>query len=302
MRVASIFVIAAIGTACAHSPPPALHSTRLVVVHTTSGGFRPFVRAKVAGETVPLLLDTGAIHSLLPGSFAKRHNLPTRESRASDAQFVDANGTVRWMPALPNVPVQFEGEASGGTLDFYLNPSDPTNEGILAAQDLVRSGGALVIDLGREELRYEPEDAALTRVRAESSVPLREVDFQRCLLEGFFERAHRIVSTRINGVQAKMLIDTGASRTVLTRNNPALSSMMAVKGDRGQVLALTSTGQGLLVQDVPIVFSETSFVMPVLVQPVSQPCFEGALGADVLRQCIIVWGSKSLWAACRPPT
>ena len=60
--------------------------------------------------------------------------------------------------------------------------------------------------------------------------------------------------------------------------------------------------QGLFVQDVPIVFSETSFVMPVLVQPVSQPCFEGALGADVLRQCTIVWGSKSLWAACRPAT
>ena len=98
-----------------------------------------------------------------------------------------------------------------------------------------------------------------------------------------------------------MLVDTGASRTVLNRNNPALSSMMAVKGDRGQVLAVSSTGQGLLVQDVPVVFSETSFVLPVLVHPASQPCAEGAVGADVLRQCTLVWGSKSLWVACRPP-
>ena len=302
MRFASIVVISAIGATCAHGTPPVLHTTRLVVVHTASGGFRPFIRAKVAGETVPLLLDTGAIRSFLPASFARRHSLPTRESRASDAQFIDANRNIRTMAVLPNVPVQFEGETTGGTLDFYLNPSDPADEGILAAQDLVSSGGALVIDLGREELRYEPEDAALARVRAESPVPLREVDLQRCLLDGFFERAHRIVSTRINGVQARMLIDTGASRTVLTRNNAALSSMMAMKGDRGQVLAVTSTGHGLVVQDVPIVFSETSFVTTVLVQPVSQPCYEGALGADVLRQCTIVWGAKSLWAACRPPT
>jgi hypothetical protein len=198
--------------------------------------------------------------------------------------------------------VQFDGETTAGTLEFYLNPVNPADEPILAAQDLVRSGGALIIDLAREELRFDAsEDAALARVRAESGVPLRELDFKRCLLEGFFERAHRIVSTRINGVEARMLIDTGASTTVLSRNNPALPSMMSVKGDRGRVVAVSSIGQGLLVADVPITFAETSFVIPVLVHPVSQTCYEGAIGADVLRQCTIVWAEKSLWAACRPP-
>ena len=302
MRNAPIVLIGAIAVTCAHGTPPPMHTTRLVVVQTSSGGVRPFIRAKIAGETMPLLLDTGAIRSFLPASFAQRHNLPTHQSRQSDAQFIDANGNARSMPVLPNVPIQFEGEEISGTLDFYSNPSATSDEAIVSAQDLVRSGGALVIDLGHEELRYEPEEAALARVRAESPVPLREVDSQRCLLEGLFERAHRIVSVRINGVQARMLVDTGASRTSLARNNPAIASMSAAKGDRGQVFAVSSTGQGLLVQDVPIVFSETSFVTPVIVQPVSQPCFEGALGADVLRHCTIVWGAKSLWAACRPPT
>jgi hypothetical protein len=294
-------VVAMVAASCAHAPPPPLHSTRLQVARTAAGGFVPYVRAKIAGETVSLLLDTGAVRSFLPGSFAQRHKLRTRESRASDAQFRDANGNIRTMAALPDVPVQFEGETTAGTLEFYLNPVNPSDEPILSAQDLVRSGGALIIDLAREELRFDSEEAALARVRAESAAPLRELDFKRCLFEGFFERAHRIVSTRINGVEARMLIDTGASTTVLSRNNPALPSMMSVKGDRGRVVAVSSMGQGLLVPDVPITFAESSFVIPVLVHPVSHTCYEGALGADVLRQCTIVWAEKSLWAACRPP-
>ena len=86
------------------------------------------------------------------------------------------------MPVLPDVPVQFEGE-SAGTLDFLMNSSGETAEGILAPQDMVRPGWALVIELEREELRYEPEEGALKRLGGGPS-PLREVDFHRCLDEG----------------------------------------------------------------------------------------------------------------------
>jgi gag-polyprotein putative aspartyl protease len=200
---------------------------------------------------------------------------------------------------LRDVPVQFEGESGAGTLDFLINSSEATDEGILAPQDVVRPGWALVIDLGREELRYESEQTALKRLREEGSAPLREVDFHRCLYEGFFERSHRIVSATINGVSVSMLVDTGASRTVLARNNPALRSMLALQGDRETSHALTSTGQTLLVDAVPIVFSQTSFVVPVSVQPAPHMCGQGLLGADVLSHCTIVWGWSSLWSACR---
>ena len=55
------------------------------------------------------------------------------------------------------------------------------------------------------------------------------------------------------------------------------------------------------VDDVPVVFSETSFVLPLGVQPASMPCGKGALGADLLRHCTLVWGWSSLWAACHAP-
>ena len=206
------------------------------------------------------------------------------------------------MPLLTDVPVQFEGEASAGGLDFIVNPSLPATEGILVPQDLVRSGWVLIIDLGREELRYEREETALKRLGVDASSPLREMDFHRCLSEGIFERAHRVVSASINGVSADMLIDTGSSRTLLARNNPALPSMLKAQGSVGTTRAMTSTGQGLLVDDVPIVVSQTSFLLPVIVQPASHTCWQGLLGADVLRHCILVWGSSSLWASCRAPT
>ena len=303
MRIVVLIALAwatgVLGTACAHRPPPTFRATRLVV-HRSTGGFRPFVRAKVAGELMTLLLDTGAYRSILPEGFARAHKLPKGSSNRAE-HMVDANGNVVLMPLLPNVPVQFEGESSAGTLDFLMNTSAETAEGILAPQDLIRPGWALVIDLEREELRYEPEEGALKRLSGEPT-RLREVDFHRCRMEGFFERAHRIVSTSINGVPAEMLVDTGASRTVLARNNPALPSMLSVQGNRHTTLAVTSRGPGLVVEDVPVVFSKTSFVLPVNVKPVSAPCGEGALGADVLRHCTLVWGWSSLWAACHAPT
>ena len=74
-----------------------------------------------------------------------------------------------------------------------------------------------------------------------------------------------------------------------------------MKGNRGMTAAVTSTGQNLLVDDVAIVFSGTSFAMPVIVHPASSQCWQGAIGADLLRNCTLVWGYRSLHAACHAP-
>jgi hypothetical protein len=245
-----------------------------------------------------LLVDTGAARSILPEGFARAHKLP-KGNDGMGRHLVDAFGRVVFMPQLPDVPVQFEGESSAGTLDFLMNPSAETEEGILAPQDMLRPGWALVIDLEREQLHYETEEIALKRLGG-GPFPLREVEFHRC--GGLFERTHRVVTTSVNGVPAEMLVDTGASITTLARNNPALPSMLAVEGTRKTTIAVSSRGQALVVDDVPVVFSNTSFVLPVGVQPASMSCGKGALGADLLRHCTLVWGWRSLWAACHEPS
>ncbi len=285
--------------ACAHGPPPPLHSTRLIV-REAGGGFLPFVHANVAGEAISLLVDTGATQSILPMAFARAHKL-AREMHSGDPYFMDANGHRVQMQLLSGVPVQFEGEASGGNLDFMANSYEADDDGVLAPQALVERGWALVIDLGREELRYEPEQEALKRLRADSSAALKEVDFHRCLDEGLFERSHRYVPVTINGVAASMLVDTGASTTVVNLNNPVLPSMEGRQATRQEVRAMSSTGANFLVEDVRIAFAETRFVLDVMVSPAQHTCGHGALGADIFRHCALLWGYSSLWVACRAP-
>ncbi len=286
-------------TGCMHRPPPPLRVTRLVVQYTPIG-IRPYVRANVAGQALLMLLDTGAAQSILPAEFARKHNLP-KGTQASGEHVIDANGRRTYMPLLPNVPVRFEGEATSGTMDFLMNPALDRGEAVLAPQDLVRPGWTVVIDLDREEFSYEREEAVLRRLGGDGS-PLRKEDFGRCLIsEGPFYKNHRVVSTTVNGVAAEMLVDTGAERTVLARNNPALPSMMSAKGDRGVTAAATSLGPGWLAGGVAIEFAGTTFLESVVVLPASQRCGAGLLGADVLRSCTIVWGWSSLWVACHPP-
>jgi hypothetical protein len=293
-----VAALPAIALACAHAPPPALHTARLVVETTRSGGLRPFVPATIAGEPVLLVLDTGAIHSMLPARFARAHGLPRGRS-ARDARIMDVNGAITVMPVLPDVPVQFGGDPAG-TMDFYMNAAAVGAEAVLAPQDLVRSGLALVIDLQHGVLVLEPEDAAVRRL-GEGGVAVREEDFDRCLAEGLFEKRHRLLATTVEGIPSKMFIDTGAERTVLGRNHPALPTMTSTLGDRGSIIAIGSAGQGLLVRDVRFEFSHTAFRAPAVVVPTSLPCGHGLLGADLLRHCTIVWGASSLWMACRPP-
>ena len=135
---------------------------------------------------------------------------------------------------------------------------------------------------------------------SEVSSSVREIEFHRCIDEGFLERSHRIVKVNINGVFASMLIDTGASRTVLARNNPALASMLERQGSPTTSHAIISTGSTLILQDVLVEFSQVSFVLTVMVNPTSTRCWHGAIGADVLRHCTLVWGWSALWAVCRP--
>jgi hypothetical protein len=284
-----------LAAACAHAPPPPLHIAKLLVEDTGAGGARAYVRATVGGKPTRMLLDTGAFQSVLPATIARERKLRTKKA-PEGVYMVDANGNRTAMVYVQDVPVQFEGEAAAGLLDFVMNSSREMGEAILAPHELIQPGRALVIDLGRKELRQEAEEAALQRLRAVS--PLQEVTFRTC---GLFNRAHRIVGTTINGVAAEMLIDTGAEHTILARNNPALPSMFAAEGFRGATVGITSTGQALSVDAVPIEFAATRFVLPVLVSPTSGDCHRGALGADVLRHCTLVWGWDNLWVACRAP-
>jgi predicted aspartyl protease len=282
MRLALLFLVAG----CAHGVPHAAHLT----VARQNGSVRAIVHARVAGAPIDLLVDTGAVRSIVPIGFVRRHHLATRHFDAPD-KVVDINGRSAEMVTLAHAPLQLE-DGSKTSLDFLVNPDDHSEgPGILAPQDLLRAGQAMVIDLPGEQLRYESEAAAL---RPPS---LKKLDYRGCLFEGPFSN-HRLVTVSIDGVPAAMIVDTGAERTVLLRNNPALPTMQ-LHGTEREMRALSSVGGGVLADGIAVEFAAAAYRIEALVLPSTQPCAEGLLGADVLSRCTLVWGKSDLRASCR---
>lgn len=285
-----------LATACASGPPP-LRSTKLEVIDD-GRHVRPYVHATVNGKPVRLLLDTGAFQSLLGGAFARAEGLRLRTS-AGNLELKDANGQRRSLAVASSVPVRIDGEGERFALDFLVNPSWDHVEGILSPQELLRRGWAMTIDLEGAELRFDPEPEALARLRDGGA---SKVEYATCPDEGLFNDYHRVVTTLINGTPARMLLDTGCDQTVLSRNNPALPTMLEAVGRREKNAGMVSTSQGLVVDDVEVQVAGAAFRQAVLVLPASQTCWQGALGADFLRRCTVVWGWSDLWMACRSKT
>jgi hypothetical protein len=279
---------------CASGPPP-FRATRLEIEETAAGP-RPWVRATVAGESMRLLLDTGAFQSVLPASFARARKLARRGAGYNSA-VMDSNGRRVEMIQLADVPVQFEGATDPVALDFLQNPVAGAEEGILAPQELLRRGWAMVIDLERKEVRFEPEPL----LPPAGFGPWRQVDYHGCMSDGPFNQVHRVVTIEVNGVPADMLVDTGATTTALARNNPAIPYMLARSGARSRNTGITSTGAGLILDDVSVAFGGQTYSTSALVVPASHQCWRGAIGTDLLRHCAILWRWSDLWVACRAP-
>jgi hypothetical protein len=296
-------IAAALAASCAHQMPP-LHSTPLFMVDH-EGASVALVRATLAGRETYLILDTGAVQSILPYGFVTATGLrPKKHGNL----YVDSNGYRTLLQVVPDIPVRFEGEAGSGPMDFQFGASLPDGFGIFAPQTLIASGWALTVDLIKGELRYDKEDVALQRLRAAGAV-VQEVDFRRCKNEGLADKAHRMVKIAVNGFPMWVLLDTGASRTSLFNDNPAIDSMKGMKAKKEKTQGFTAvSAQSLIVDDIPVTFAGTTLKLRTALLPTDSgtaysdvvSCGKGILGADLLRHCQIVWGSSSLWASCHP--
>lgn len=289
---------AALLAGCVHAPPP-FRSTPLHVERRGTGALA-YAEAEVGGRSIRLLVDTGAPYSLLPASFARGLALRTGTD-AFSATLIDANGREVTLKELPGVPVRFPGAGGPAPVDFHMDTSGLSPHGVLAPQALLAPGWAMTLDLERGELRYDPEPEALARLAERRGAGLPEVAFRGCVHEGLFSRAHRVVPASVNGVPVEMLVDSGAEITALARNNPALPSLAAAEGQRGLVRGIHSDGQSLVLDGVPVEVAGGRFAGTVMVVPASARCWDGAIGADLLRSCAVVWGWSRLWMACGPP-
>ncbi|HTO98418.1 MAG TPA: hypothetical protein VMK66_15320 [Myxococcales bacterium] len=300
----AICTVALLAASCAHRPPPTLRRTPLFMVDR-EGASVALVKAALAGRETYLILDTGAEQSILPYGFVTATGL--RPRKYGDL-YMDANGYQTLLQVVPDIPIRFEGEGDPGAMDFLFGASLPAGVGIFAPQGLIAPGFALTMDFVKEEVRYDPEEVALARLR-EAGAPVQEVAFRRCRNEGLAGNAHRVVEITVNGVPTSALVDTGSGRTSLHSDNPAIDSLKGRKGEKREIFGVTAVpGQSLVVDAIPVTFAGTTLSLRTVLLPSASgaaytnaiSCGKGMLGMDFLRHCRLVWGSSSLWASCRP--
>lgn len=237
---------------------------------------RPLVRGAIAGRPVALVLDTGSSLNVLGLAVARATGLQLapappffdylmhrREAQAIAEPLVAENGA------------RVDGLAAsdwGDVVDTRA-PGGPHADGVLSPQSLF-GGGVVLIDFLAGTL--EQTDWATAR------------DRQALLLfvgEAQLEGGHYLLAAQVGDRPMRLAVDTGAPRSLvyLERGDdvPDGLSRVSFRGSRLRA--------GPLQRDLGF----------ELLEPLAEPGFDGLLGMDVLRDCVLALDGERMRLACR---
>ncbi|MDB4996240.1 MAG: hypothetical protein JWM74_3672 [Myxococcaceae bacterium] len=236
----------------------------------------PLVHATVGRVTTWMQIDSGASAQTLPGFLVRRAEL-AREPRASSIA-IDAWGRLD------------DGPLAVREQDEELPGARAGIAGLLSPQRLLPAG-ALVLDLPRREMRAATEREAM---RALSSQPTElTAGAERC--DGMY-----VVGAFIEGVHARLIVDTGAAATALYARSRAGAMLDARSVEsRGRSFSVDGAMTTRTVEAAKILAGDVHAVHDVTLLSgarapagdAAMPCAEdGVLGIDVLGACVLVFG------------
>jgi hypothetical protein len=238
----------------------------------------PLVRATIGRVSTWMQLDSGASEHTMPGFLARRAEL------APDA-------------GASRIVIDGWGRLDEGPL--ALREEDPTLPGaragiagLLSPQRLEPSR-IVALDLSRSEMRLVTEPEA-TRVLASKKSELTATA-DRC--QGMY-----VVAARVEGVEVRLLVDTGATQTALYGRSRAGTALLPRAVDsRGRSFsvdgAMTTRTYEAARIDVGDVHGVRDLLLLVNLRSLggedASACAEdGVLGIDVLRACVLVFDGR----------
>ncbi len=278
---------------------------RSVPVHYDStlslAGFpNPLVRATIAGRQALFIVDTGAGVHVLAAWFAKAAGLALRDSSTT---LQGSTGEKSHTQTATNVEGVFEDGTplkidEAAVVDLPPIFQEKQLAGLLSPQMLARPGEAAVLDLREPALNFDSTDEALAQLPPEAGqVPGGHV----CVnpKSQFRNRLYGVQSL-IEGVTGVLLLDTGATRTLV-----APQSTFALKlSDRSVVVGrIEGVGgaatNGRRVMDVNLNLAGMNMKLDLSIGGAPGDCgTDGLLGMDVLKKCVIVLGDSKLGLYC----
>jgi predicted aspartyl protease len=259
----------------------------------------PLVHATIAGDSVLLLVDSGASAHVITGDVARKLELATQ---TSSAEFFDAGGRKQGARTTDAAQITIDrwGRLPSGPL--FVVPGDETYgaatsgiSGLLSPQSLDPEH-TIVVDLQREEMRTVDDEMAA---------------------DPFVFGAHDLGDTKpcgnlyyvtalIEAQPVRMLVDTGADSTIIYGRTAAGHRLRMRRMQMNEHLRGVA---GLIDSDVLLDvrvrlggLNQTRNVT-IIEAPGGGCGSEGILGLDILRNCALLFGSgaapRTLHVRCK---
>ena len=236
----------------------------------------PLVRTTVGRVPTWMQIDSGASVHTLPGFLVRRAEL-AREPRASSI-------TIDTWGQLDDGPVAVREQ------DEDLPGARAGIAGLISPQRLLPEG-TVVLDLPRREMRAASEREAMRALSSHATE--LTIAAERC--DGMY-----VVGAFIEGVHARLIIDTGAAATALYARSRAGAALDARSvGSRGRSFSVDGAMTTRTVEAAKILVGDVHAVHDLTLLSgarapagdAARACAEdGVLGIDVLGACVLVFG------------
>jgi hypothetical protein len=288
--------------AAAATPIPASPRELPIFFDTRAAETRPIIVLKVFGRSAKLLLDTGAGQTVIG---PKAAGIPLDVVQAGHVYGTDYSGRpivgvhlkvfdLRLPAGWPSLGDEFliSDWIDRQTTDHFIDPGQPHFDGVIAPITLAAQDRVVVIDFGTRTMSVGSWDDAQKRLGAAD----------RALTASFGsvdDGGKLIVPVVVQGRSMRLALDTGAPDSVLyvprDVDLPPYASRVAgltATIEAGEVrskvrLDMWERIEQLWAQDVP-------------------SSYDGLLGMDVLRSCILAFDDRRFLVRCRsdepPPT
>jgi Aspartyl protease len=283
---------------CAECDIPLHYDSELV----KQGFPSPLVILRIGDHEAAFIIDTGASVNTFAAWFAEEAGVSIRDSTATAMGSTGASSKLRTASpfsaisenGLP-IPIQ-----QAIVVDFP--PIFKTNRlgGLLSPQLLAPRGRAAVLDLREPSLRFKPFDSAFIELGLKQMNKAGEPHV--CINRGsqFVNRLY-LAPISVAGISGAMLVDTGATRTLVTANS-RIGQSLAQRSAEGQ----HSQGVGGPVQttrtvtDVGLSFVGRELPLrSITIGGSSSDCGpDGLLGMDVLQSCVLILDTSRAAARC----
>jgi Aspartyl protease len=302
------------GESSAHAPALTARSTLDESVRTlpvfydstmTAKGFpSPFLRVRIGEHEATFLVDSGASTHVFADWFVKAAGIPSLET---DSTVQGSSGK----SASERTVHQLHGAWSDGrsfNLDEAVVVSFPDFfeslhiGGLLSPQLLAAPGSAAVLNLKIPSFHFLPFAQAVSELRRSKSSKLTLDRTRACQNPtSHFKNREYVAPVSLGPVTDLMLVDTGATKTILSRESK-LAQAIDMRSEPGG--ASESVGGEVdarrIVRDVQLVRGGAGVALDPAIGNVSAPCrAKGVLGMDALRGCVLVLGEEELALSCR---